>query len=92
MIILKHQIQFYDNDKTTIILDNLFNYKNILQYAKEHYLNVVFTETKASNAVEIIYDFCQNGFELSFLMIDNYMMGLKLEPHIYCKFINANNK
>lgn len=85
-------IRFYDNDKTTIILDNLFNHKNILQYAKEHRLNVVFTETGASNAVEIIYDFCQNGFEFSFLVVDNYAMGLKLEPHIYCKFININNK
>lgn len=68
--------KFYDKEKTAIVLDNLFTHKECIEYAKQHRFDVVFTETMASCAIEIIVDFQDAGFTHSFIKApvydDNY--------------------
>ena len=79
--------RFYGEDKSTIMLSDLFSHKQCIKYAKEHNFDVIYTETTACNSVEVIVDFIDNGFSHEFIknkvLTDN---GEFLYNRIQCKF------
>lgn len=89
----EYKPQFFKNDSTTILLSNLFTYKQCILYAKEHNLDVLFTETTACNSVEIIVSFIDHGFSHEFIKEKVFSAdGLYLGNRIYCKFCCKQKK
>ena len=78
--------KFESEDSNTLILEHSF-YKPCLEYAVEHNLNVLYTETSSTGAVEIIYEFIEQGYTYELFKVPQYAPdGLKLNDKIYCRF------
>lgn len=79
--------KFNISDNTTVLLTDLFHYKDCLDYAKRHNLHVLFTETTSTNSVEIISYFSDHGFSHEFIKEKVYSPeGLYLHDKILCRF------
>jgi hypothetical protein len=84
---------FDKNDKSTIILSDLFAHKQCIEYAKIHNFKVIFTETTACNSVEIIVDFIENDFHHKFIKKPVYSNnGIYLFDKIQCEFIPSKTE
>lgn len=63
---MKHPIKFTDNNKDTLLLDNLFAVDEYLEYADKHNMNVLFTETTSTSSMECVYKFVRRGYKPMF--------------------------
>lgn len=73
------------DDPELIILNNVFDAELCLEYAKKHYMDVLFTETRSDCSAEIIMSFQKKGFLPELREIPVYAPGgLELSPKIVC--------
>lgn len=63
---MKHPIKFTDENKDTLLLDNLFAVDEYLRYADKHNMDVLLTETTSTSSVEFIYKFLCRGYKPMF--------------------------
>ena len=81
---MKYPVKFTDNSADTLLLDNIFAVDEYFEYAKKHNMNVVFTETTFTSAIESIYKFCKEGYNISFEEVKQVAPdGLILNPKIH---------
>jgi hypothetical protein len=79
--------KFEKKDSGQIILDNLFDAKDCLEYADRHNMNVMFTETSSSSTIEILMLFQKRGFRHTlFEKSQKAPDGTLLSPKILCLF------
>lgn len=80
---MKRPIKFTDENKDTLLLDNLFAVDEYLEYADKHNMDVLFTETTSTSSVECIYKFIRRGYKPIFKEIKQVAPdGLVLNPKI----------
>lgn len=83
--------KFEEENNDTLLLDHSF-YKSCLEYAVNHSLNVLYTETSSTGAVSIIYEFMKHGYAHKLYEVPQYAPdGLRLENKIYCRFTRKND-
>ena len=81
---MKHPIKFTDNNKDTLLLDNLFARDEYLEYADKHNMDVLFTETRSTTAIECIYKFLCCGYKPMFKEVRQVAPdGIELDPAIH---------
>ena len=81
---MSRPIKFTDNNKTTLLLDNIFAVNEYLEYAVQHNMDVLFTETTFISAIEEIYKFVKVGYEVVFKEAEQISStGTKLNPKIH---------
>ncbi|MBO5711411.1 MAG: hypothetical protein J6R47_01100 [Acholeplasmatales bacterium] len=81
---MKYTIKFTDNSADTLLLDNIFAVDEYLEYAKKHNMDVIFTETTFTSAIESIYKFYIEGYNISFVEVEQIAPdGLVLKPKIH---------
>lgn len=81
---MSRPIKFTDNNKTTLLLDNIFAVNEYLEYAVQHNMDVLFTETTFTSAIEEIYKFVKVGYEVVFKEVEQISItGTKLNPKIH---------
>ena len=81
---MKYPIKFTDNSANTLLLDNIFAVDEYLEYALKHNVDVMFTETTFTSAVESIYKFCVHGYKPMFKEVKQVAPdGLVLSPKIH---------
>ena len=81
---MKYPIKFTDTSADTLLLDNIFAVDEYLEYAKKHNMDVVFTETTFTSAIESIYKFYEEGYNVSFIEAKQIAPdGLVLNPKIH---------
>lgn len=81
---MSRPIKFTDNTKTTLLLDNIFAVNEYLEYAVQHNMNVLFTETTFTSAIEEIYKFVKVGYEVVFKEVEQISItGTRLNPKIH---------
>ena len=81
---MSRPIKFTDNNKTTLLLDNIFAVNDYLEYAVQHNIDVLFTETTFTSAIEEIYKFVKVGYEVVFKEVEQISItGTKLNPKIH---------
>ncbi len=81
---MKYPIKFTDNSADTLLLDNIFAVDEYLEYAMKHNMDVVFTETTFTSAIESIYKFYKEGYNISFVEVEQIAPdGLILNPKIH---------
>ena len=80
-------IKFEENNNDTLILDNSF-YKEFLEYADSHNLNVLYTNTTSTISVEAMMEFQKRGYSHELYEIKQFAPdGIELSPKVYCRFI-----
>lgn len=81
---MKHPIKFTDENKDTLLLDNLFAVDEYLEYADKHNMDVLLTETTSTSSVEFIYKFLVRGYNSMFKEVKQVAPdGLVLSPKIH---------
>ena len=81
---MKHPIKFTDENKDTLLLDNLFAVDEYLRYADKHNMDVLLTITSSSSSVEYIYKFICRGYKPMFQEVRQIAPdGLVLSPKIH---------
>ena len=81
---MSRPIKFTDNNKTTLLLDNIFAVNDYLEYAVQHNMDVLFTETTFTSAIEEIYKFVKVGYEVVFKEAEQISItGTRLNPKIH---------
>lgn len=81
---MSRPIKFTDNNKTTLLLDNIFAVSEYLEYAVQHNMDVLFTETTFTSAIEEIYKFVKAGYEVVFKEVEQISItGTRLNPKIH---------
>lgn len=82
---MSRPIKFTDNNnKTTLLLDNIFAVNEYLEYAVQHNMDVLFTETTFTSAIEEIYKFVKVGYEVVFKEVEQISItGTRLNPKIH---------
>ena len=81
---MKRPVKFTDNNKDTLLLDNIFAVDEYLEYAVQHNMKVLFTETTFTSAIEAIYKFVKAGYEVSFTECEHIAPGgIRLAPKIH---------
>jgi hypothetical protein len=81
---MKHPIKFTDENKDTLLLDNLFAVDEYLEYADKHNMDVLLTETTSTSSVEFIYKFLVRGYNSMFKEVTQVAPdGLVLSPKIH---------
>ena len=81
---MKHPIKFTDENKDTLLLDNLFAVDEYLRYADKHNMDVLLTETTSTSSVEYIYKFLVRGYKPMFKEVRQVAPdGLILSPKIH---------
>lgn len=81
---MKHPIKFTDENKDTLLLDNLFAVDEYLRYADKHNMDVLLTETTSTSSVEFIYKFLCRGYKPMFQEERQIAPdGLMLSPKIH---------
>lgn len=81
---MKHPIKFTDENKDTLLLDNLFAVDEYLEYADKHNMDVLLTETTSTSSVEYIYKFLVRGYRPMFKEFKQVAPdGLVLSPKIH---------
>lgn len=81
---MKHPIKFTDENKDTLLLDNLFAVDEYLEYADKHNMDVLLTETTSTSSVEFIYKFLARGYNSMFKEVKQVAPdGLVLSPKIH---------
>lgn len=81
-----YPIKFNDKDKTELLLDNNFAYKEYLDYALKHNVDVIYTQTESTDSVRIIYEFIKNGFCVTLDEVPCIYEGIQLDPKIQARF------
>lgn len=71
--------------KNELIIDNMFDWQECLDYAVEHKYDVITNEVHSSNFPEMALDFQKAGYLISFGETINLTGSLKLN-RIYAKF------
>lgn len=80
---MEYPIKFTDENKDTLLLDNLFAVDKYLEYADRHNMDVLFTITSSSSSVEYIYKFICRGYKPMFREVRQIAPdGLVLNPKI----------
>ena len=78
--------KFENGNNETLLLDTPF-YIECLKYADEHKLNVLYTETESTSAVEAILEFKKRGYSYELYEVPTFAPGgLRLGNKIYCRF------
>ena len=81
---MSRPIKFTDKNKTTLLLDNIFAVNEYLEYAVQHDMDVLFTETTFTSAIEELYKFVKVGYEVVFKEVEQISItGTKLNPKIH---------
>ena len=81
---MKYPIKFTDNSADTLLLDNIFAVDEYLEYAKKHNMDIVFIETTFTSAIESIYKFYKEGYNVYFEEVEQIAPdGLILNPKIH---------
>lgn len=79
--------RFSPDDTNTIILGNVFDWQNCLDYASNHHFNVIFTDTSSCSAAEIMLMFQKRGYKIRFFEAEQKAPdGLLLKANIYAEF------
>ncbi len=79
--------KFDKQDKSLIILDNLFDTEGCVEYARNHNMKVLMTNTTSTSSVEIIMLFQKNSFNHKLYEEDVYAPdGIKLSSKVLCLF------
>lgn len=82
----KYCPQFEPGNNNTLLLDHSF-YKECLEYAETHNLNVLYTNTTSTGSVEAIMAFKKKGYSYELYEVPQYAPdGLRLIDKIYCRF------
>jgi hypothetical protein len=90
---MKHPIKFTDNNKDTLLLDNIFAVDEYLEYALKHNMDVMFTETTFTSAVESIYKFVECGYKPMFKEVKQVAPdGIVLSPKIHVLLWRDDNE
>jgi hypothetical protein len=80
---MTYPIKFTDENKDTLLLDNLFAVDEYLEYADRHNMDVLFTITSSSSSVEYIYKFICRDYKPMFREVRQIAPdGLVLNPKI----------
>ena len=83
----EYKPKFYKENKELLILDNLFDAEGCINYAREHNMNVLMTNTTSTSSVEIMMMFQKNGFHHKLYEEDAFAPdGIKLDQKILCLF------
>lgn len=70
-----------------LILDKTILWKNCLDYAIAHKLNVLYTDTTSTSSVEVIMAFKKAGYQHElYEMPVSAPGGIELDPKIFCRF------
>ena len=78
--------KFEDGSSNTLLLDHSF-YKECLEYAEAHNLNVLYTNTTSTGSVETIMAFKKKGYSCELYEVPQYAPdGLRLNDKIFCRF------
>jgi len=78
--------KFEEGNNNTLLLDHSF-YGDCLEYAVNHNLNVLYTDTTCTESVKIIYEFMKQGYDHELYVVPQRAPdGLRLENKIYCIF------
>ena len=89
----KYIPKFDKDNKELLILDTIFSAKNCLLYADTHNMNVLFTDTTSTSAVEVMMDFQKSGYNHKLYEKLSYAPGgIELDPHIVCLFEKSKVK
>lgn len=84
---------FDKEDNGLIILDNLFEAEECLEYASIHNMKVLMTNTTSASSIEIIMAFQNQGFNHTFFEKETFAPdGIKLNPQILCLFEKNKEK
>ena len=59
---IEYKPKFDKANKELLILDNLIDAESCANYAREHNMNVLMTNTTSTSSVEIMMMFQKNGF------------------------------
>ncbi len=88
----KYIPKFKKNDSNTIILSDLFDAENCMEYAKEYNMNVIMENTRSTCSVEVMMLFQKNGFNHRLFEVEDYAPdGLRLSNKIHCLFEKSKN-
>lgn len=88
----KYLPKFDSEDRDMLILDNIFESEDCLEYADRHNLNVMFTETRSDASFECALAFKKRGYDMELCEREAYAPdGLKLNPSIYVLFTRKGN-
>ena len=83
----EYKPKFDKKNKELLILDNLFDAEGCADYAREHNMNVLMTNTTSTSSVETMMIFQNNGFHHKLYEEDDFAPdGIKLCPKILCLF------
>lgn len=81
---MKYPIKFTDDNKDTLLLDNIFAVDEYLEYADKHIMDVLFTETTSTSSIEEIYKFIEYGYTPMFKKVKQVAPdGIVLSPKIH---------
>ena len=89
----KYEPKFYQGDRETLVLDNMFMANDCVKYASQHNLNVLFTETTSTSSVEVMMSFKKEGYCIDMFEKKVYAPGgIGLKPDIYVLFTKQKCK
>lgn len=89
----KYQPRFSKESIDMLVLNNLFEADECLDYADRHNMNVILTETTSGSSIEIMMAFKRRGYAID--LIEKEVTapdGTKCSPKVYAVFTRKGNE
>lgn len=84
---MKYFPLFADENPDTLLLDKTMQWKDCVEYAMKHNMNVLYTDTTSTSSVEVIMGFQKSGFVYELYEVPQIAPGgIELNPKVYCRF------